>query len=163
MDSMFTRCTSIPEKHSASGVQRWLVACIAHSQFRYLVDTSMDDGHLVPVIMLPRRLVDADLVISNPDCGGLCVSISARSNSWDYSLHTIGFEHECTSTRPCSVYPILSECMPPAEKSLCQRELTGIIARFDQSLLTIRIQCGLKVRVASDLGKSLWLVIRYQH
>jgi hypothetical protein len=52
--------------------------------------------------------------------------------------------------------------MPPAE-SLCQRELTGIMARFGQSLLTIRIQCGLKVRVASDLGKSLWLVIRFQH
>jgi hypothetical protein len=123
----------------------------------------MDDGHLVPVIILPRRLVDADLVISNPDCGGLCVSISARSNSWDYSLHTIGFDHECTSTRPGSAYCILSEGMPPAEKSLGGWELTGIIARFDQSLLTIRIRCGLKVRIASDLGRSLRLVIRFQH
>lgn len=58
---------------------------------------------------------------------------------------------------------ILSEGMPPAEKSVGWWELTGIIAPLGQSLQTIRIQCGLKVRIASDLGNSLRFVIRFQH
>jgi hypothetical protein len=67
--------TSISEDYSASGVPRWLAACIAHSQIRYLVGASMDEGHLVPVILFPRSALHADLANSNPDC--FCVSISA--------------------------------------------------------------------------------------